>query len=49
MVLHLSLFHVENRICLSRGLQVIGVTWQAATRTMIGVGDLVQMTGNDQA
>jgi hypothetical protein len=49
MVLPLSLFHVENCICLSRGMRVIGVTWQAATRTMIGVGDLVQKTGNDQA
>jgi hypothetical protein len=42
----LSLFHFENRVCLSRGLQVTGVAWRAATRTMAGVGDLVQRTGD---
>jgi hypothetical protein len=42
----LSLFHLENRVCLSRGLQVTGVAWRAATRTMTGVGDLVQRTGD---
>jgi hypothetical protein len=42
----LSLFHLENRVCLSRGLQVTGVAWRAATRTMAGVGDLVQRTGD---
>jgi hypothetical protein len=31
---------------LFRGVQVIGAAWRAATRTMIGVGDLVQMTGD---
>jgi hypothetical protein len=31
---------------LSRGVQVAGVTWRAATRTMAGVGDLVQRTGD---
>jgi hypothetical protein len=42
----LSLFHLENRVCLSRGVQVEGATWCAATRTMAGVGDLVQRTGD---
>jgi hypothetical protein len=42
----LSLFRSENRICLSRGVQVAGAAWRAATRTVVGVGDLVQMTGN---
>jgi hypothetical protein len=37
---------VENRICLSHGVQVAGVAWQAATRIMAGVGDLVQRTGD---
>jgi hypothetical protein len=31
----------ENRVCLSHGVYVIGATWQAATRIVIGVGDLV--------
>jgi hypothetical protein len=30
---------------LSRGVQVVGVAWRAATRTVAGVGDLVQKTG----
>jgi hypothetical protein len=30
---------------LSRGVQVAGVAWRAATRTVEGVGDLVQRTG----
>jgi hypothetical protein len=39
------LFRSENRICLSRGVQVAGAAWRAATRTVAGVGDLVQRTG----
>jgi hypothetical protein len=42
----LRLFHLENRVCLSRGVQVAGAAWRAATRIVIGVGDLVQMTGD---
>jgi hypothetical protein len=42
----LPLFHLENRICLSRGVQVVGVEWRAATWTVAGVGDLVQRTGD---
>jgi hypothetical protein len=34
----------ENRVCLSRGVQVAGVAWRAAMRTVAGVGDLVQRT-----
>jgi hypothetical protein len=45
-VLFLSLFHLENRVCLSRGVQVVGAIWHAATRIMVGVGDLVQRIGN---
>jgi hypothetical protein len=37
---------LENRVCLSRGVQVVGVAWRAATRTVAGVGDLVQRTGD---
>jgi hypothetical protein len=40
----LPLFRLENRVCLSRGVQVAGAAWRAATRTMTGVGDLVQRT-----
>jgi hypothetical protein len=31
---------------LSRGVQVTGVAWHAAMRTVAGVGDLVQRTGD---
>jgi hypothetical protein len=33
-----------NCVCLSRGVQVAGAAWRAATRTVAGVGDLVQRT-----
>jgi hypothetical protein len=42
----LSLFHLENRVCLSRGVQVAGAAWRAATRIVAGVGDLVRRTGD---
>jgi hypothetical protein len=45
VVLPLSLFHVENHIFLSHGVQVAGATWQAAMRIMAGVGDLVRRIG----
>jgi hypothetical protein len=41
VVLPLSLFCLENRVCLSRDVQVEGAVWQAATRIVTGVGDLV--------
>jgi hypothetical protein len=34
----------ENRVCLSHGVQVARVVWRASTRTMVGVGDLMQRT-----
>jgi hypothetical protein len=40
----IPLFHSENHVCLSRGVQVAGAAWRAATRTVAGVGDLVQRT-----
>jgi hypothetical protein len=40
------MFHLENHVCLSCGVQVTGVAWHAAMRTMAGVGDLVQRTGD---
>jgi hypothetical protein len=46
VILPLSLFHVENHVCLSRGVQVTNATWRAATRIMTGVGDLVQRIGD---
>jgi hypothetical protein len=42
----LPLFRSKNRVCLSPGVQVVGATWRAATRTVAGVGDLVQRTGD---
>jgi hypothetical protein len=46
VLLHLSLFHLENRVCLSHGVQVTGAAWRASTRIVVGVGDLVQRTGD---
>jgi hypothetical protein len=43
-VLPLSLFRLENRIHLSRGVQVAGAAWWAAMRIVTEVGDLVQRT-----
>jgi hypothetical protein len=37
---------VENRVCLSCGVQVPAVAWRAATRIVTRVGDLVQRTGH---
>jgi hypothetical protein len=42
----LSLFRSENHVCLSRGVQVAGAEWRAATRTVAGVEDLVQRSGD---
>jgi hypothetical protein len=41
VIVHLSLFCVKNRVCLSRGVQVVGAVWCAVTRIVTGVGDLV--------
>jgi hypothetical protein len=46
VLLLLSLYRVENRVCLSRGVQVVGAVWRAVTRIMAGVGDLVQRTND---
>jgi hypothetical protein len=37
---------LENHVCLSRGVQVVGVAWCVAMRIVAGVGDLVQRTGD---
>jgi hypothetical protein len=42
----LSLFRLENHICLSCGVQMAGAAWHVETRTMVVVGDLVQRIGN---
>jgi hypothetical protein len=42
----LHFFRPENRVCLSRAVQVAGATWRVATRIVTGVGDLVQMIGD---
>jgi hypothetical protein len=46
VLLHLSLFRLENCVCLSRGVQVAGAAWRAAMRVVVGIGDLVQRTGD---
>jgi hypothetical protein len=43
-VLPLSLFHLENRVYLSSGVQVADAAWRAVTRIVAGVKDLVQRT-----
>jgi hypothetical protein len=35
---------LENRVCLSRGVQVAGVAWRVAMRIVAEVGDLEQRT-----
>jgi hypothetical protein len=42
----LSLFHLENRVCLSHGVQVAGAAWRTVMRIVVGVGDLVHRTGD---
>jgi hypothetical protein len=42
----LSLIRSENHVCLSRDVQEAGVAWRAATRSVTGVGDMVQRTGD---
>jgi hypothetical protein len=46
IVLPLSLFHLENHVCLSRGVYVAGAAWWAAMMIITGVGDLMQRTGD---
>jgi hypothetical protein len=43
-ILPLFLFYLENRVCLSHGVQVAGAAWHAATMIVAGVGDLMQRT-----
>jgi hypothetical protein len=38
------LFRLENHVCLSRGVWVVGATLRAGTRIVAGVGDLIQRT-----
>jgi hypothetical protein len=40
----LFLFRLENHVCLSHGVQVVGAASCAAMRIMAEVGDLVQRT-----
>jgi hypothetical protein len=47
VVLPLFFVSLENHICLSRDVQVVGVAWCAAMMIMAGVGDLVQRTTDD--
>jgi hypothetical protein len=40
-VFYLTFVRVGNHVYLSRGLQVVGATWRAAMRIVVGLGDLV--------
>jgi hypothetical protein len=42
------LFHLENRVCLSRGVQLADAEWCAATSIVAGVEDLVQRIRDDR-
>jgi hypothetical protein len=42
----LSLFRLENHVCLSRGVQVACAAWRTAIRIVAGVEELVQRTGD---
>jgi hypothetical protein len=42
----LTLFRLENCVCLSRDVQVAGAAWCAAMMIVAGVEDLVQRTGD---
>jgi hypothetical protein len=42
----LSLFRLKNRVCLTRGVQVVGAACRAVTKIVAGVGDLLQRTKN---
>jgi hypothetical protein len=46
VVLPLSFIRLENHVCLSHGVQVVGAAWHAVMRIMAGVGDLVQRFGD---
>jgi hypothetical protein len=37
---------VENRVCMSHGVQVTGVAWWALMRIVVGVGDLGYRNGD---
>jgi hypothetical protein len=46
---YITFVRMENHVCLSCGVLVIGATWRATMRIMVGVGDLVQRIKNGQA
>jgi hypothetical protein len=37
---------LQNRVCLSRDVQVAGAAWHTTMRIVAGVGDLIQRTGD---
>jgi hypothetical protein len=39
-------FLLENHVCLSHGVQMIGAAWRAARMIVVGVGDLMQRIGD---
>jgi hypothetical protein len=49
VLLPLSLYRLENHVCLSRSVQVAGATKRVVMRIVAGVEELVQRTRNGQA
>jgi hypothetical protein len=49
VILLLSLFRLENHVCLSHGVQMASAAWWTMTRLVAGVGDLVWRTKDGQA
>jgi hypothetical protein len=43
------IFLMENRVCLSYGVQVAGAAWRAVTRIMTEVGDMMRRIRDCQA
>jgi hypothetical protein len=39
---------LENRVCLSRDVQMVGAAWHATMRIVSGVGDLMQRIEDDR-
>jgi hypothetical protein len=48
IVLPLFFFLLENCVCLSRGVQLLGAVWRVTMMIVAGVGDLMQRIGNDR-
>jgi hypothetical protein len=48
VLLPFYLVHVENRVCMSHGVQVTSVAWWALMMIVVGVGDLGYRNGDSR-